>query len=998
MKNKFLTTVSIIFLSTFIYAGVPSPNLSTPAPDYNTYFGTQDISSSTGTPRVKNQPSNSKNLIGENTFPRKEITGATKYSSEFGHRTDSVEIDNKGTQRITDLETNTTTKYFFGKQQSKQYINARQAYRLSVENNESIKVQREKLLQAKIARKNETFRQGFDLKNYSETLLKNVNPAAKGRSFVNKRFLTIDQNASQADQNSTNFYKSNFSILPEHANVSQITDTKVGKLKEAYNLVKSYEKLAKSKLNSGTISCYISRELLPAYYCPFADMTETKYPDFNNPNGDPMKVSSAKAQEMCNGVCHKTRKCLPYKVLKNTTYEPKFKNIDIYPWSQKATNITINTKDTMQVKEIEFDVVITPSKNFDGNKTAFNNYLLHLGKPIRYRTTISARQPGVTEGSIKKIILFQREITYIKGSLIHKEYRILTTAKNFYLKFYEPFVYDGYTPEDIQKNEEIMKNISSIKVKNIKVIYTSNNIYFCPFKQLVNKDSQCPNGTILDLSTNSAVYHVCINNSHRIGPDPKTGGFYTQKNCQYSCIEHRKCKVTYAHYANMAINNLYKAKVGCVDNGHNSGCSEQLCESYFADGNKRPINEIVVQRDNKRVYTVKNKILTGIMRPKINYNAEINSLNPNYHDTFETEMKDAAYKNMVSNQTLNKIRYLIGTPSPLKQAYNSTTINGAKNLVVIIKPRADQFDNGKTYHLYSVIKFEQTYRPAYGIFIINNNYVNATTQPIVFKDIEFMIKKHNGTWKIFKVINFAKVRKEKVMLYCKSADGTTTGTVYRQGQNVPSNCNKQTEVYWSNIPAYSQERNVFYNPASDTFENYGTNEIAASYLSKQWNSNLVENRFRITNDLYSTIENTPGAVIHSQVEKDNGASFARRYNTPFNMKQRGYIANVWLYSFYSENSLTYNDIIKNYLTPEYTVWELANQMDYPTKITQDGEINNNIRAFLVGAPSKSTLDVDIKPKFTEEGKRVFKFVFLYDPTKDPFANINFSKTKTNPTN
>jgi len=157
-----------------------------------------------------------------------------------------------------------------------------------------------------MARKNETFRHGYNMKNFSETIVKEIRPAAQGRSIVNKQFLTAKPDATEAERNATAFYNENFSVMPENADSDKISDTQVGKLKKAYNLVKDYEQLAKSKL---------SRELLPAYYCPFIDMTETKYPDFNNPNGDPMKVSSEEAEKMCNDICNKKRSCIAYNVM-----------------------------------------------------------------------------------------------------------------------------------------------------------------------------------------------------------------------------------------------------------------------------------------------------------------------------------------------------------------------------------------------------------------------------------------------------------------------------------------------------------------------------------------------------------------------------------------------------------------------------------------------------------------------------------------------------------
>jgi len=975
-KNRLLLLLTLI--TSISFAEVPAEGENAPAPNYDQYFVDESSINPEGTDSSGPAP----DFVGNDTMPT-EIQGKYYYTSETGKIATEEYIDEKGLKKIVDKDSGEEFSYFYEQNKSKEYTEARDKYFKSVENNESIEEQRKKLKDAKMAAKNETFKHNYNVKQYEETLLKDIKPGADGKTIVNKFYLQPRQNATEAEVNASNFYRDNFTFSPDNASKEQIKDTNVGKLKKAYDLVKDYEQLANSKISNGIIQCYLSRELVPAFYCPYPDMTETKYPDFDNPDGDPLKVSSQEAEALCDSLCFKERSCVNYNVLEDTNYKPDISEKTIYPWSESDAFLTINTTDQMQVRTIEFDINVTKSDSFDGNETQFNEWLMNLGTKIKYRTTITRVDP---EGKIPSEPLYLREDTRIIGSHIHKKYSISATSKSFSLLFYKAYVYEVNSPMNNMKENKILSNIKEIKVSNIKVNYTNTDIYFCPFRQLVNNSAECPNGKIIDISTGSGVLHICTNSDHKIGPDLINGGFYSEESCKNACNEFKKCKPTYKHYANMSINDLYKAKVGCVsatDSNSNAGCSEALCKDYFADGKKRPINEIVVQNDNNRVYTVKDKVITGEMRPKINYDEEVNSVSTDYNMTFQTEMKDQAFKSMVDNQSYDRIKYTIGTPSPRKQAYKSKTIGGKKNIEVIIKPNSYEFENGKSYRIYSIIRFEQVYRPAYGIFTIDGHYVDATTQPIQFKDETFMIKKNNDTWKVFKQINFSKVKSKKKIMICTSSDGTKTETDYLTDSYVPDNCQVQTQVWWSDVPAYKQDRNVFYDASSDTFKNYSPSEKANKFIETEFNSDMIQYRYKITEDIFGEMEHTPGAMIHSQIEKSSGASFARVYSGDYNSTARGYPANAYLYSFYADHDLTYSEILDE-LKDKNIVWELANPHKYRTEIKEDGEIRNNIVPFIVGDPAHSTVDLDIKPKFTEEGQRVFKFIFLYDPAKDPF--------------
>jgi len=966
----------MICLTALIYAEVPGEGQAPPNVNNDQYFPNQEtIGFDHGNPT---SASDTTSMVGSDQLPEDHVEGAFVYSNETGVNRTTLSVNEEGTTLITNTTTGKVIEEHREQDKSANYTNKRQAYFDSVANKEPIETQRAKLAAAKLAAKDETFNHGFNLKTMEKSLQEEVDPAAGGQAVVNNTFLRVNPEDQQSDQeikdmNATIFYRTHYSVLPDSAHTERVEDSNVDSFKTGKELVDKHEEQVNGKLNSGIIMCYISRELIPAFFCTYPDMTNVAYPDFSVAGGDPLKVSSEFAEKTCNGLCKKDRTCLNYNVLDSVELDPSLGPKTIYPYNAAASYAKVNANPEMQLDVIEFDIEVEPSASFEGNETEFNEFIQRLPRPLTFRTTITKDDPT---GVLDTEVIYKTENTQFKGSRMHKVFRIGRAAGEFNVKFFKPFIYDKATQK--YKERPFMKMISSIKITNIQGTYANTDLYFCPFRQMIDTNSECRNGEVIDLATESAVYHMCTNASHKIGPDPVNGGFYSEDACQVACKEYKKCQVTYKHYAEQPLDSLFKAKIGCVDSKENGACTEQKCKDFFADPEIRPINELVIQNDKVRVYTIKQKALTGEPRPKIDYDEEINTINPDYGSIFQTEMKDGAMKAMVENQTFDKVEYLIGTPSPAKNAYNKSVIGDKTTLETILKPDSYHFENGKTYNVYSVIRFEQSYRPAFGIFQVDGHSVDAKYQDVMLKDEMFIIRNSAGAWRVFKQIQFSRVRIKKDYAICGSGSYELA-----EGQKAPSNCKQQTRVVWSDMPSRKTERNVFFTGAEHA--HYGNGQTADIFKSQPFNSDIVKSKFLVTNDLMGLLEAVPGAVIHSQVEALHGASFGKVYTGPFNGRQRGYPANVFLYSFYTESRLSYGQLINDYLTEENTIWELANPGQYASSIKDDGVITDNINPLIVGAPNNTTLDVEMYPKFTEEGNAVFKFLFLFDAdAKDPF--------------
>lgn len=996
-KNNLISLVLASLFVTTIFAAVPTTS-DPVAPNYNQQF-----------PDATERDENS-SLVGDGGLPLQNIDRGLFYGSELGTNSVTKTKDASGNVVYSDSTTEQTIDRFEERTPSTEYKNAITEYntadaayqRIKTDSNASeadvkaaFQAKEERLETARQKAKTENTHNSF--KRFEDTMLRDVNPSGSGNSIVNKLFLTEKKDATDADKNATKMYQSGFTYQQTANTRDSFNRSNAGKLIDAYNYVDDMENLVRSKIQTNVIKCYISRELVPAFYCPFPDMTNTTYPDFST---DPdsvfataVKVRAEEAQKVCDDVCEKERSCVPYNVLSDTniTFSQPVKTI--YPtYSSSDALFILDTNDVMQIKDFSVKINITPSATFSGTPEEFETYLTSMSNPIKVKMSVIQRD--VNE-SIPPVLILDKELVNLNSSEIIKHLPVFATGKKYVIQIFKPYIYEKTTEK--WKEAPILANIGSISLSEVKGQYSSTDLYFCAHKQLVDTVEECPNGQILDLDNGSSVYHVCTNMDHKIGPDQRNGGFYQADHCAASCVESKKCKVTYRHYADNVSNNqdlIFKAKIGCVDseNGDNQGCTEDLCKAFFADGVTRPNTEIVVQNDNTRVYTVQNKALTNVVRPKINYAEEIDSVATNFEDTFQTEMKDQAYMTMINNQTFDRISYPLGTPSPRKQAYEKEHINSQTYLNVMIKPMSYDIDNETTYNIYSVIKFEQSYKPKYGIFMVDGQILDALTQDVQFKDTTYMIKEAAGTWKVFKQVNFSYVKKAEQKLICKTgaqdADGNNISTTVQytgQGYSTES-CQIQNVVSWNQVPSLTVDRNVFYDATSDTFATYSTSEIAPKYISMEFASDRNYQKFPITDYLERDLDETPGAMIRSQIETQNGASFGRIYAGNFVAIERGWTGNVTLYSFYSPNNLTYDDILTNQLVDSNIVWELANQQKYPNYIKDDTDIRgNNIKSFIMGNQNETTTSLEVTPSFTEEGQRVFKFMFLVDPVNnDPF--------------
>lgn len=943
---------------------------------------------------TSNEQNVSKDVVGDDSLPKSNIDRGLNYGSQIGTTSIDIVKDESGNKQIININSEQQAYFKQDDNTSDAYKSALNSYNKAVDSNDTAAITKAKTA-LKAAAKDD-YNKRYSVSQHETTFFKGLNASGKGYVTV-QNIVNPDEN-STVDKNVSNYYKSNLTYMQSNNTVNTMNNSNAGALINAFQYVKNFENQLRSKMEAAEIKCFISRELIPAYYCPFPDMTNTSYPDFSNPvlAEDAVKTSSQEAKKMCDDVCKKQRTCIPYNVLSDTKVDTSAAqtSFSLYPtYDDNASKVVVSTEKSMQVDKFSFQLKIVPSDDFNGTAAEFETFLQNAGIKIKFDILSS------DSDSVPPTMIVDKAIIYAKSASSTKEISVLRANKKFTVKIYKPYIHELQMEQ--WRDTPIFSKIKSISVNGIDAAYTSKDLYFCAFRQLVENKSDCK-GEVLDISDSSSVYHVCTDSDKRIGPNAVNGGFYSEQSCFDACSEVKECMPTYRHYADVAssadVNKLFKAKIGCVDGDDNQACTVEKCQAFFADDKIRPNDEIVVQNDNERVYTVRNKALTDVFRPKINLDAETNTATTDYDAMFQSEMKDAAYNSMIKNGSFDRISYLIGTPSPMKQAYQKDTVNGITRLNVLLKPNSFNVNDGVNYNLYSVIKFEQAYRPRYGLFTLAGNQIDAVNQEIMFKDVVYMVKKPTGDWLVFKQIFFAKVKEIKNLLICVVDDSgenvTTTETNYIGQAYDGSKCKVQNSINWVDVPAYTVDRNVFYDSGSDSFIPYSLSEIVPSYQQIKFTNLQDYSNYSLTEYLERDLDMTPGGMIHSQISNDGGSSFSRVYNGNFDTNKRGYASNVYAYSFYSSSPISYNDLMNTYLVDNNIIWELANPKKYSSEIKDDTEIKgNNINAFILGKPGDTTLTLDVAPKISEEGKRAFKFIFLYDPAvTDPFKNYSDSNS------
>ena len=1048
MNKPFLYFISsALFISAAFATGATK---TTPPDPEGTMFinnGILGTDKKTGKKTSNTEGLKTDRILGNDNLPEKEVETGTRVNRNLGKQDTTSVIDESGNvatlkKGSTEINEKNAAGYKTDKEKEdgeKSYNEWRNNFDTYL-NSTGTKEHEDKEAEYKAKQKEEIKKQDISVRSLMDQTI-NSRDITSGSMQIKNMFETEDVNQKdpllkELDHNASQVYKDG-GYEPKKADTGVLLKKNVGALKEAYNQLPDLQKQLTEKTKMPIIKCQISRNLLPAYYCPIKGKDGFRFPgnlpssviqdaaktaistDANgktteglvNPaaaalvNLSPSlrRVNLNAAKDTCNQYCKSTSgdfKCVKKKMIDKAEIDISTQEITLFPsYDTNSASFTLTTKEIIPIKNVSFKISVIRTKQ-DSTLTE-EDWLEFLQKSfIRFRYSIMEIPD---DKNLAPITIADRVMI-----TADKETAVFTIPVNrqmtkLQVKFWKPYVSDNPFMKkefDYIFDDFIKKFGGEIKISEIKANHVSDSFFYCPIRQLVASKRECGGLDSTELNYGSGkdmnTMYLCDSNKYKIGPESTTGAFFDEESCEQSCYIKEECITTYDHYqgAYGAQAIMYKAEVDCVDDETNTQCTKQKCEAFFRDVNLRPLNEVVVQNDNTIVYTVKNRALTENIRPKIDIEKELGA---NLNDPeqlksmFNAEQKDGAYLYMTKNLTMNMIKYPVGTPSPHNMSYimkRGATPNSGYGFAVDIKPGSYDFEIPR--YLYMIARLDQRYHARYGSYYIKSNPDRAQVQTknskVQFKDYTYLIKKPDDKWEVFRKEEFAEYWQEKVINVINS-EGKIERKMISEWVIQPDD---------GLIPAYFGK----YDATTNTFKTFDSSELAHSFKTDTFQLSDNVYRYTITKDHIEDIYDAPGSLIHDQAPKDNESNLEKKYLGGIHPYWSGHMSNYAFYFIYSDKQLTYDELMKKIEGEKYAIntqkvpsykneWGvfdyISNGSFNSNGVRHDGQLNNNIAPFIIGKPNNSAVLTEWEPSLSEHGKKVFKFLFLYDDkTINPF--------------
>jgi hypothetical protein len=981
-----------------VYSGTTATNVvgpntqNAPAESGTTFFNTDIVN---GTADANGT------VVGDDTLPDKNITNGTNYRQNWGTSSGKNIPNPNGS--VTFVKQNpdgsyptidTMTQETVNRSSESEYQTYNQKYEAYVaDTNMTSKRQKEKGMKGDMMQ--ETKREGSSLMDNKARYINGRDPLSVGQSITRTfrteaKEIAFNPVEKEKDANATRMYKDLYSSSIYYADKKQLEGKNYGVLAEAYKGSVQIGLDAVSRMNAAKIQCQIVRKLVPSYMCPMPEKDGLLWPGPDDNVSDIRKVNILEAKDKCNHECWTdpgTLSCIDQKVL--TT-----KDIVLPVTTVNLSTITdpliyeLPLTTGMPVGKITFKVVVNNTPDSNMTNAQFDDFLLQSGIKFRYSVleanSISPTDPDIT--------VIDREKISVKSSYNDIELSVDRFIPKMKLKFFKLFTSDNPVIE--RQNKAIFDKLTAwhatVSIIDMNASYMSDSMYYCQSMQVVNASEECHGPSDKIVSSDNQIHFLCKEESRKIGPDKATGGFYTLDTCQHKCVIHSECLPTYRTYTDYTnTNDIYKAEISCVDSSDNGFCTQSKCEALFAKSDLRPITEIVVNNDDIYKYSIKNKVLTSLPRPKIDLASELSAGTIDYGTVFENEEKDSAYLSMLKNESFNRIQYRIGEESPVSMAYHKNKKNDYQSEFIIdLKPNSFDIDSGKNFYLYSVMKVAHTYTPIAGSYYVNGHDINVGTTNLQFKDYSYYIKNPIGddsNWTVFRQENFSEVMIQEVEQY------------FDENGAIAS----RNKVSWVDTPGYKTSLFAKLNKVTDEFETISSSSQAESFKSEIFTSAQDFYRYKLSDFIEKDIKYTPGGLVTDQESLNHDTSIRKFYMRPETSPKNSMPTNYTMYLLYSKDLLTYDSLMKEIEGPTYDsikvkatenkwgVYDLfSSKLFRKDLIKYDGELNNNVLALGMGTSNKSTVSTTMIPGISEKGKKVFKFMFLYDDTvTNPFQDV-----------
>lgn len=721
-----------------------------------------------------------------------------------------------------------------------------------------------------------------------------------------------------------------------------------------------------SELFNDTVKCYITRDIPFRYKCSHTSLIY----------GDTMNADGTKAKRECESECYEQFEAV--EIIKEGGLEDITINDDIELKTKTQAQLNaglLQTEEFMSIRELveaevqtilENNVYNTPEylaleDEDESGKIALETNYLYTPKEDRIDYLVKTREDEMLKNFLEDEIEVVESIDnpYVLNT-ISFSYNVLDENKKAYYSIsYKrakdvdtAIEYKAATRVEISgtgsKSITINEVASEVKIvlyansadvdailSEVKLKYDGGS-YICPLHQDLSNDSAggfayiCPSGKLKNVTVGYRSYTIC--EDYGVVGDNLDGTYSNMDRANNICKKNYSCELDTTL---MTTDILQEFREGCILGQED--CDENTCKSLRVT-ERAIVNENVINGVGTITQTIVNKNqVEDVRRPRILLTDELE-----FHERSAEEMKDAAYSNMISENTFRTTEYSIGEDTEQSNAfafatsYTGNPLGGAgRSIYWIFKPSSFDVDYEER-KFYSVVEV-----------ITSENALDENINVIKYKNKIYYVKLPG----VNNFKPFARIKR-----WQRSELGEEGNAM---GEELSSSIEYKSfsSSWYSHSPTLQLE--YFKKEAIDISEKYSMRipVVIDSANMFSYFSGIVK---RIT-------RNGPYITEHYDGDYDGSAEV---------------ISKVIIYTFIKEadEDITYQDVIENINNEEITpIYDNLAYNSFQKEVKDDvGNINDDVQIYMYGKEDKMTGYTRIFPKEHDVGKKGFVFVFAID--------------------
>lgn len=682
--------------------------------------------------------------------------------------------------------------------------------------------------------------------------------------------------------------------------------------------------------NENTLKCFIARDLPFRYRCEETNLVYGGSLIAHSSGGKISNMdgmSGKEAFQACKDNCKKSAKCVTVEADDAETNSLGSRIINLVADPVSEEFITVDDK---KINAISFEVSSGSEEEDDKKKSNIKMDISYVDSSGKTVYLIKSASSSLLRGS--KRIHF--------GNMAKK---IIFTFKN----------------SDTSDNEEI-----SIEIKDFSIEYESNSKHICAALQHISHSAavepfakRCPSGRTVKFDD----IEICVDGVH--AGDNSDGTYSDKARCESSCNISKKCSVEYGSFDSTIFEEFREGRLGRIsaDGEFTSADVDAIMQDTDCTKARiekaKVVNEVSYNADGQSFQTVLNgSLVPDIDRPRISAASNID-----YETSKKEEWKDAAYDGMLNRGTYSSTANTIGTDTKSSFAfyisledgasYGDATFTSKRALVWRLKPNSLFYNNNINYKLYSVVKVDV------------EKYQSTYTGRRTVRDQIWYIKTSSNT--------------DSFKPFVRAKDYATASVAKRDIDNM--------------FPTLNYNRSATFKGETFNGANWvgaSLHSIAPSFANVSFKPDEFWYEFKIFERLGKIHYSLPG-IIRRIVPLEGGYE-TNYYGGDFDGTGEG-VAGYQVYTFFSENALSYNDLVDKIEAIDNSnptsnqvddygakIYDMVNAGQYDMFVKSDNvNTNSGVEIYQYGSADNHSLKVRIKPKAADIGKNGFVFIFVY---------------------